>query len=83
MSENNGVVLQSIVGSSYEGKFKVVSPEISLNMFVEPIAADNEGYTSKILKSIDGNEAVTLKVSSHPKQPENLPHEKQHSNPER
>ena len=58
MSENNGVVLQSIVGSSYEGKFKVVSPEISLNMFVEPIAADNEGYTSKILKSIDGNEAV-------------------------
>jgi hypothetical protein len=58
MSENNGVVLQSIVGSSYEGKFKVVSPEISLNMFVEPIAADNESYTSKILKSIDGNEAV-------------------------
>lgn len=58
MSENNGVVLQSIVGSSYEGKFKVVSPEISLNMFVEPIAADNDGYTSKILKSIDGNEAV-------------------------
>ena len=58
MSENNGVVLQSIVGSSYEGKFKVVSPEISLNMFVEPIAEDNDGYTSKILKSIDGNEAV-------------------------
>lgn len=58
MSENNGIVLQSIVGSSYEGKFKVVSPEISLNMYVEPIAADNEGYTSKILKSIDGNEAV-------------------------
>lgn len=58
MSENNGVVLQSIVGSSYEGKFKVVSPEISLNMFVEPIASDNESYTSKILKSIDGNEAV-------------------------
>lgn len=58
MSENNGIVLQSIVGSSYEGKFKVVSPEISLNMYVEPIAADNESYTSKILKSIDGNEAV-------------------------
>ena len=58
MSENNGIVLQSIVGSSYEGKFKVVSPEITLNMYVEPIAADNESYTSKILKSIDGNEAV-------------------------
>lgn len=58
MSENNGIELQSIVGSSYEGKFKVVSPEITLNMFVEPINSDNEGYSSKILKSIDGNEAV-------------------------
>jgi hypothetical protein len=58
MSENNGIELQSIVGSSYEGKFKVVSPEITLNMFVEPLNTGNEGYSSKILKSIDGNEAV-------------------------
>ena len=58
MSENNGIELQSIVGSSYEGKFKVVSPEITLNMFVEPLNTGNDGYSSKILKSIDGNEAV-------------------------
>ena len=42
-----------------------------------------EFNNSEILLGFDGNEAVTLKVSSHPKQPENLPHEKKHSNPER
>lgn len=58
MSENYGIELPSIVGGSYEGRFKVVSPEISLNMFVEPVNTGNNGYTDKILKSIDGNEAV-------------------------
>lgn len=58
MSENYGIELPSIVGGSYEGRFKVVSPEISLNMYVEPVNTGNNGYTDKILKSIDGNEAV-------------------------
>ena len=38
---------------------------------------------SEILIGAEGDKLYTLKVSSHPKKPENLPHEKQHSNPER
>lgn len=38
---------------------------------------------SEILIGAEGDKLYTLKVSSHPKQPENPPHEKQHSSPER
>ena len=38
---------------------------------------------SEILLGFDGNEAVTLKVSSQPKPHDTSPHEKNHSNPER
>ena len=38
---------------------------------------------SEILLGFDGHEAVTLKVSSQPKPRDTLPHEKNHSSPER
>lgn len=38
---------------------------------------------SEILLGFDGNEAVTLKVSSQPKPHDTPPHEKSHSSPER
>ena len=38
---------------------------------------------SEILIGAEGDKLYTLKVSSHPKQPENPPHEKQQSSPER
>lgn len=42
-----------------------------------------EFKNSEILLSFDGNEAVTLKVSSQPKPHDTQPHEKNHSSPER
>ena len=42
-----------------------------------------EFRNSEILLGFDGNEAVTLKVSSQPKPHDTPPHEKCHSNPER
>ena len=42
-----------------------------------------EFRNSEILLGFDGNEAVTLKVSSQPKPRDTLPHEKNHSSPER
>ena len=42
-----------------------------------------EFRNSEILLGFDGNEAVTLKVSSQPKPHDTPPHEKNHSNPER
>ena len=42
-----------------------------------------EFRNSEILLGFDGNEAVTLKVSSQPKPHDTPPHEKSHSNPER
>ncbi len=42
-----------------------------------------EFKNSEILLGFDGNEAVTLKVSSQPKQPDAPTHEKNHSSPER
>ena len=42
-----------------------------------------EFKNSEILLGFDGNEAVTLKVSSQPKPHDTPPHEKSHSNPER
>ena len=42
-----------------------------------------EFKNSEILLGFDGNEAVTLKVSSQPKPHDTSPHEKNHSNPER
>lgn len=38
---------------------------------------------SEILIAAEGDKLYTLKVSSHPKQTENPPHEKGHSSPER
>ena len=38
---------------------------------------------SEILIGAEGDKLYTLKVSSHPKKPENPPNEKQHHNPER
>ena len=38
---------------------------------------------SEILIGAEGYKLYTLKVSSHPKKPENPPNEKQHHNPER
>lgn len=43
----------------------------------------NEFRNSEILLGFDGNEAVTLKVSSQPKPHDTPPHEKSHSSPER
>ena len=42
-----------------------------------------EFKNSEILLGFDGNEAVTLKVSSQPKPHNTPPHEKSHSSPER
>ena len=42
-----------------------------------------EFRNSEILLGFDGNEAVTLKVSSQPKSYDTPPHEKSHSSPER
>lgn len=42
-----------------------------------------EFKNSEILLGFDGNEAVSLKVSSQPKPRDTLPHEKNHSSPER
>ena len=42
-----------------------------------------EFKNSEILLGFDGNEAVTLKVSSQPKPHDTPPHEKQRSSPER
>ena len=42
-----------------------------------------EFKNSEILLGFDGNEAVTLKVSSQPKPHDTPPHEKSHSSPER
>ena len=42
-----------------------------------------EFRNSEILLGFDGNEAVTLKVSSQPKPHDPPPHEKSHSSPER
>ena len=42
-----------------------------------------EFKNSEILIGAVNNTPVTLKVSSHPKQPEKPPHEKNHSSPER
>ena len=42
-----------------------------------------EFRNSEILLGFDGNEAVTLKVSSQPKPHDTSPHEKNHSSPER
>ena len=42
-----------------------------------------EFKNSEILLGFDGNEAVTLKVSSQPKPHDTPPHEKSHSNSER
>ena len=42
-----------------------------------------EFRNSEILLGFDGNEAVTLKVSSQPTQHDTPPHEKRHSSPER
>ncbi len=42
-----------------------------------------EFKNSEILLGFDGNEAVTLKVSSQPKPHDTPPHEKSHTNPER
>ena len=42
-----------------------------------------EFKNSEILLGFDGNEAVTLKVSSQPKPHDTPPHEKNHSSPER
>ena len=42
-----------------------------------------EFKNSEILLGFDGNEAVTLKVSSQPKPHDTTPHEKNHSSPER
>jgi len=42
-----------------------------------------EFRNSEILLGFDGNEAVTLKVSSQPKPHDTPPHEKSHSSPER
>ena len=42
-----------------------------------------EFRNSEILLGFDGNEAVTLKVSSQPKPHDTPPHEKNHSGPER
>lgn len=42
-----------------------------------------EFRNSEILLGFDGNEAVTLKVSSQPKPHDTTPHEKNHSSPER
>lgn len=42
-----------------------------------------EFRNSEILLGFDGNEAVTLKVSSQPKPHDIPPHEKNHSSPER
>ena len=42
-----------------------------------------EFRNSEILLGFDGNEAVTLKVSSQPKPHNTPPHEKSHSSPER
>ena len=42
-----------------------------------------EFRNSEILLGFEGSEAVTLKVSSQPKPRDTLPHEKNHSSPER
>lgn len=42
-----------------------------------------EFKNSEILLGFDGNEAVTLKVSSQPRPHDTPPHEKSHTNPER
>ena len=42
-----------------------------------------EFKNSEILLGFDGNEAVTLKVSSQPRPHDTPPHEKGHTNPER
>ena len=42
-----------------------------------------EFKNSEILLGFEGNEAVTLKVSSQPRPHDTPPHEKSHSNPER
>ena len=42
-----------------------------------------EFKNSEILLGFDGNEAVTLKVSSQPRPHDTPPHEKNHSSPER
>ena len=42
-----------------------------------------EFKSSEILLGFEGNEAVTLKVSSQPRPHDTPPHEKSHSNPER
>ena len=42
-----------------------------------------EFNNSEILLGFDGNEAVTLKVSSQPRPHDTPPHEKSHTNPER
>jgi len=55
----NGVLNPSIVGSSYELDVRMASPEVSENMFIEHMGEpDSQGYTNKILRSIDGNKAV-------------------------
>ena len=43
----------------------------------------SEYARSEILIGAEGDKLYTLKVSSHPKKPENPPNEKQHHNPER
>ena len=43
----------------------------------------SEYANSEILIGAEGDKLYTLKVSSHPKQPENPPNEKDHSSPER
>ena len=42
-----------------------------------------EFKNSEILLGFDGNEAVTLKISSQPRPHDTPPHEKSHTNPER
>lgn len=60
MSTDNGILLSDFVGSSYEMDMRCASYEMSLNMFYEPIAKQNDGYTKGILRSVDGNESVAV-----------------------
>lgn len=50
------VILTPFIGGSFETQYKMVSPSLTMNMYVNP---EEAGYTDGSLKSIDGNEAVT------------------------
>lgn len=64
MADNNGIIINDFVGGSYQSDLISLSSRLSDNLYSEIVETNDENYTKKILRPIEGSvSAVNFGIS--------------------